>query len=92
MMAPLTALSGQAKDLIVKAFDNVKKLIAEQVNPVFPDPNIPFDIHTDASNCQLGAVIEQKRANLLSSSPGSSRWHNLSVQPLTTKCFALSKC
>ena len=65
-MPPLTALSGRSKGKLkatpelVAAFNSVKRLIAEEVLLVFPDPCIPFDIYTDASDTQLGAVIKQK--------------------------------
>ena len=53
-MAPLTALSGQAKDKlqptpepILSAFEAVEQLIAESVLLAFPDPDVPCDIHAD---------------------------------------------
>ena len=66
IMAPLTALSGRSKGKLtpspelVKAFNCVKTTIAEQVLLTFPDPNVDYDIETDASDKQLGAVIKQK--------------------------------
>ncbi len=42
-----------------KAFDNVKKTIAKEVVLAYPDFTKPFDIYTDASTKQLGAVITQ---------------------------------
>ena len=42
-----------------KAFKAVKALIAQEVMLAYPDPNLPFDIETDASEFQLGAVIKQ---------------------------------
>jgi hypothetical protein len=41
------------------AFDNVKKTIAKEVVLAYPDFTKPFDIYTDASTNQLGAVITQ---------------------------------
>ena len=67
IMAPLTALSGRSKGKLtptpelIKAFNDVKTVIAEKTLLVFPDPNIPYDIYTDASDYQLGAVITQNR-------------------------------
>jgi hypothetical protein len=47
-------------DLIHReAFDNVKKTIAKEVVLAYPDLTKPFDIYTDASTKQLGAVITQ---------------------------------
>jgi hypothetical protein len=34
-----------------------KKIIAREVTLAYPDFNIPFEIHMDASHCQLGVVI-----------------------------------
>jgi hypothetical protein len=41
------------------AFDNVKTTIAKEVVLAYPDFSKPFDIYTDASTKQLGAVITQ---------------------------------
>jgi len=42
-----------------KAFDNVKAAIAKEVVLAYPDFSRPFEIYTDASTKQLGAVITQ---------------------------------
>ena len=36
-----------------------KKVIAQEVVLAYPDFSKPFEIHTDASHCQLGAVMSQ---------------------------------
>jgi hypothetical protein len=41
------------------AFDNVKSAIAKEVVLAYPDFTKPFEIYTDASTKQLGAVITQ---------------------------------
>jgi len=41
------------------AFDYVKTTIAEEVVLAYPDFSKPFEIYTDASTLQLGAVITQ---------------------------------
>jgi hypothetical protein len=43
-----------------KAFDNVKATIAKEVVLAYPDYQSSFEIYTDASTKQLGAVITQK--------------------------------
>ena len=42
-----------------KAFEHMIKSISRETLLVYPDFNKPFDIHTDASKVQLGAVISQ---------------------------------
>jgi hypothetical protein len=42
-----------------QAFDNVKATIAKEVVLAYPDFTKPFEIYTDASMMQLGAVITQ---------------------------------
>jgi hypothetical protein len=42
-----------------EAFQQIKKVISDQVMLTFPKFGEPFDIYTDASDCQLGAVISQ---------------------------------
>ena len=43
-----------------KAFDIMKKLVSRETLLSYPIFNLQFDIHTDASNLQLGSVISQK--------------------------------
>ncbi len=42
-----------------QVFDNVKATITKEVVLVYPDFTKPFEINTDASIMQLGAVITQ---------------------------------
>jgi hypothetical protein len=42
-----------------QAFDNVKATVAKEVVLAYPDFTKPFEIYTDASTMQLGAVITQ---------------------------------
>ena len=63
-LAPLTNLTG--RDLFIwtiihqKAFDDMKRLMTKDILLSYPDHNLPFNIYTDKSNYQLGAVIFQK--------------------------------
>jgi hypothetical protein len=41
-------------------FDNVKSTIAKEGVLAYPDFTKPFEIYTDASTMQLGAVITQE--------------------------------
>ena len=64
LLAPLSSLtSNKVKwewtDVHQKTFDNMKKAIARETILAYPDFSKPFDIHTDASKVQLGAVISQ---------------------------------
>ena len=43
------------------AFEMIKQVITDDVMLSFPDFNKPFEIHTDASDFQLGSVIMQDR-------------------------------
>ena len=43
-----------------KAFEHMKKSISRETLLVYPDFSKPFEIHTDASKVQLGAVISQE--------------------------------
>jgi hypothetical protein len=47
-----------------EAFDNVKKTIAKEVVLAYPDFTKPFDIYTNASTKQLGAVITQDNRHI----------------------------
>ena len=64
VLAPLASLTsnkskwnwGPSQEI---AFNTAKKIIAREVMLAYPDFSKPFQIHTDASHHQLGAVISQ---------------------------------
>ena len=65
LLAPLSALcSKNAKwqwtDVEQTAFEKIKRVISKETLLAYPDFNDTFEIHTDASDYQLGAVISQK--------------------------------
>ena len=43
-----------------KGFDKIKQIMSQEVLLAYPDFTKPFEIHTDASHTQLGAVIAQE--------------------------------
>jgi RNase H-like domain found in reverse transcriptase len=74
LLAPLTKLSSNKDGTVGKkrgpikwekvheeAFNKIKQAIMDDVMLSFPDFNKPFEIHTDASDIQLGSVIMQDR-------------------------------
>ena len=63
VLAPLTALLktkkfvwGPEQD---RAFQEMRALLATDAVLAFPDHNLPFDVESDASDHQLGAVVKQ---------------------------------
>ena len=61
LLAPLTALTSKNvkydwKDKHQNCFDAIKR---REILLAYPDFNAPFEIHTDTSNLQIGAVISQ---------------------------------
>ena len=64
LLAPLSALTS-AKDKwkwtseCQQAFDDMKQSIARETLLTYPNFNKPFEIHTDASQVQLGSCISQ---------------------------------
>ena len=65
LLAPLTALTSKNvkyewKDEHEKCFEAIKRVIGHEVLLGYPDFNALFEIHTDASKIQIGAVISQK--------------------------------
>ena len=65
VLAPLASLTSKTSKWNwgpqqSKAFAMAKRIIAEEVMLAYPDFSQPFEIHTDASHYQLGAVISQK--------------------------------
>jgi RNase H-like domain found in reverse transcriptase len=63
ILAPLTELTGKKtfvwEDKHQQAFEQMKALIAMDALLAYPNHNKPFDIETEASDYQLGAVIKQ---------------------------------
>jgi transposase InsO family protein len=61
-MAPLTEVTNQFqwKEPQIRAFNQLRAIIAADCMCRYPDPNKPFEIYTDASDYQLGAVIMQE--------------------------------
>jgi len=65
ILAPLTKLTSDKvkwkwTEEEQKAFEDMKKAISKEVLLSFPDFNEMFEVYTDASKVQLGAVIMQK--------------------------------
>ncbi|MGH7954682.1 MAG: RNase H-like domain-containing protein, partial [Gloeomargaritales cyanobacterium] len=64
ILSPLTALTSIKTPFTwteehTKAFNEMKALVSQDVLLRFPDEKLPFDIYTDASEYQLGAIIKQ---------------------------------
>ena len=65
LLSPLTALTPKNvkynwKDDQQKCFDAIKPVIGRAELLAYPDFNTLFEIHTDTSKLQIGAVISQK--------------------------------
>ena len=63
VLAPLTALI-KTKNFVwgpeqERAFQEMRSILATDALLAYPDHNAPFDIETDASDYQLGAVLKQ---------------------------------
>ena len=64
LLAPLAKLTSKdAKwvwsELENRSFQKMKAIIAKETLLAYPDFNKQFEIHTDASHTQLGAVVSQ---------------------------------
>ena len=66
ILTPLTEAGSGPKgrkikwnDDLEQAFCKLKKMVSEETLLTYPNWDIPFTIHTDASDYQLGAVISQ---------------------------------
>ena len=67
ILEPFTAISAGKKGTKIQwtpeletAFHKIKEMVCKETLLTYPDWNKPFDIHTDASDYQLGAVISQE--------------------------------
>ena len=63
-LTPLTQLTGKTtkwewKEEHTNAFNAMKRAVAKETSSVYPDFNERFEIHTDASDYQLRAVLSQ---------------------------------
>ena len=68
VLQPFTEISSGKKGKKIQwtpelesAFQSVKKMVCQETLLNYPDWGKPFDIHTDASDYQLGAVISQEK-------------------------------
>jgi hypothetical protein len=64
LLTPLTALTNKGTQFkwthhCQHSFDELKCLLAKQMAITYPDFTIPFEIYADASNKQIGSVIQQ---------------------------------
>ena len=90
-LAPLAKLTSKAvkwqwTQKEQAAFDTVKCIIAKQTILAYPDFSQPFEIHTDASHYQLGAVISQGGKPIAFYSRKSSMTRKLVIQPQNVSC------
>ena len=67
MLQPFTDISSGKKGAKIKwtseleeAFHQIKKMVCQQTLLTYPNWDKPFQIHTNASDYQLGAVISQE--------------------------------
>jgi RNase H-like domain found in reverse transcriptase/Integrase zinc binding domain len=65
VLAPLSTMCGKTTkrewtDVHQKAFETIKRIMSQEVLLTYPDFSKTFDIHTDASKLQMGAVISQE--------------------------------
>ena len=65
VLTPLTALTSkntkwQWTSKEQNAFDTIKRIMSRNTQLFYPDFNKPFEIHTDASKYQMGAVLHQE--------------------------------
>ena len=64
VLAVLATLTSSKKKFLwtekcQKAFDTIKRILSKEILLTYPNFNLPFEIHTDDSDVQLGAVISQ---------------------------------
>ena len=67
ILQPFTAISSGKKGTKIKwtpelenSLNEIKKMVCKETLLNYPDWSKPFDLHTDASDYQLGAVISQE--------------------------------
>ena len=66
LIAPLTDIASRKNKKLnwtarhQDAFEKIKRVIAKEALLVYPDFRIPFEVHTDSSDYQLGGVVSQR--------------------------------
>ena len=65
IMKPLTEKTGRGVKFawtpeMNKAFEKIKTIVSEDTMLAYPDYEKKFDIHTDASDYQMGGVVSQQ--------------------------------
>ena len=90
ILAPLTRLCSEKVkfewgDIEQKAFNAMKRVMGRDVLLSYPDFNKLFDIYTDASHTQLGAVIMQEKK------PIAFYPHKHGIQRRNVNCYPLLK-
>jgi len=81
--APLAALTSETtkwkwEPQNQKTFAMAKRIIAKETPQACPNFNKPFQIHTDASQCQLGAAVSQEGK--------LTAFHGRKLNPAQTRC------
>ena len=92
VLATLTALTSETAkwqwtDVEQHAFNKMKHIMSCKILLAYPDFNKPFQIHTDASKTQLGAVISQNGRPIAFY---SRKLHPAQTQYTVTECELLS--
>ena len=85
LLAPLTSLtSTESKwdwiDKHQKVFDAIKNIISRKTLLSYPDFTNSFDIHTDASDLHMGAVIRQNKNQLSSTAENQIQLKRITLQ------------
>ena len=75
-------------------FDEIKKLLTEQISKTMPNPNQPFYVMCDASNFGIGAALLQSQSgtnkmNLISTNSRLFTQAELRLSTLMRKCRAI---
>ena len=75
-------------------FQEIKKLLTEQISNTIPDPNQPFYAMCDASNSGIGAALLQshsgtKKPNLISANSRLFTQAELRLSTLMRECTAI---
>ena len=74
-------------DVEQMAFEKNKQMVRHETSLSYPDFNVPFKIHTNASHTQLGAVISQNNKPIAFYSKKNFSWLKGNIQLLNVSCY-----